>query len=155
MEQLVLSVIAVGYVKWYNHFGKQFESFILHCYVKSLQLCPTLCDPMDYSLPGSSVCGIFQERILEYWTAISSSRGSSRPRDQTRVSYVSCIGRQTLYHQHHLGSPFSFINIHIPKSSDPRYLPKRKENLHPQKDLYLDFSGGPLVKSPPMQGTWV
>jgi len=34
-----------------------------------------------------------------------SSRGSSRPRDQTYVSYVSCIGRQVLYHYHHLGSP--------------------------------------------------
>jgi len=40
------------------------------------QLCPTLCDPMDCSLPGSSVCGIFQARILE-WVAISFSRRSS------------------------------------------------------------------------------
>ena len=56
--------------------------------------CPTLCDPMDYSLPGSSIHGIFQARILE-WVATSSSRGSSRPRDQT---CVSCIGRQILYH---------------------------------------------------------
>ena len=60
--------------------------------VKSFQLCPTLCNPMDYSLPGSSVCGIFQARILE-WVAISFSRGSSWPKDQTHVSYVSCIGR--------------------------------------------------------------
>ena len=36
------------------------------------QLCPTLCDPMDGSLPGSAVHGIFQARILE-WAAISSS----------------------------------------------------------------------------------
>ena len=43
---------------------------------KSLQSCPTLCDPMDYSLPGSSVHGILQARILE-WVAMSSSRGSS------------------------------------------------------------------------------
>ena len=40
----------------------------------------TLCDPMDYSLPGSSVHGIFQARVLE-WVAISFSRGSSQPRD--------------------------------------------------------------------------
>ena len=53
---------------------------------KSLQLCPTLCNPMDYSLPESSVHGIFQARILE-WVAISSPRGSSQPGDQTRVSY--------------------------------------------------------------------
>ena len=56
-----------------------------------LQSCPTLCDPMDCSLPGSSVHGILQARILE-WVAISSYRGSSRSRDRTRVSYVSCIG---------------------------------------------------------------
>ena len=49
------------------------------------QSCPTLCDPMDCSLPGSSVHGIFQAIVLE-WIAISFSRGSSRPRDQTRVS---------------------------------------------------------------------
>ena len=44
------------------------------------QSCPTLCNPMDCSLPGSSVHGILQARILE-WVAISFSRGSSRPRD--------------------------------------------------------------------------
>ena len=52
---------------------------------------------MDGSLPGSSVQGILQARILE-WVAISSSRGSSRPRDQTHVSYISCIGKQILCH---------------------------------------------------------
>ena len=54
---------------------------------------PTLCNPMDYSLPGSSVHGVFQARILE-WVAISS-RASSQPRDQT---CVSCIGRWILCH---------------------------------------------------------
>ena len=49
---------------------------------KSLHLRPTLCKPMDYSPPGSSVHGILQARILE-WVAISSSRGSSQPRNQT------------------------------------------------------------------------
>ena len=47
--------------------------------------CPTLCDPMDCSLPGSSIHKIFQARILE-WVTISFSRGSSQPRDQTWVS---------------------------------------------------------------------
>ena len=61
------------------------------------QLCPILCNPTDCSPPGSSVHGILQARILE-WVAISSSRGSSQPRDQTRVSCASCIGRQILYH---------------------------------------------------------
>ena len=46
------------------------------------QLCPSLCDPIDCSLPGSSVHGVFQARILE-WVAISSSRGSSQPSDRT------------------------------------------------------------------------
>ena len=52
-----------------------------------VQSCPTLCDPMDCSLPGSSVHGILQARVLE-WVAISFSRGSSRPRDQTPVSRI-------------------------------------------------------------------
>ena len=50
--------------------------------------CPTLCDPMDSNLPGSAVHGIFQARILE-WAAISVSRGSSQPRDRTRVSCIA------------------------------------------------------------------
>ena len=52
---------------------------------------------MDGSLPGSSVHGILQARILEEG-AISSSRGSFQPRDGTHVSYISCIGRWILYH---------------------------------------------------------
>ena len=51
------------------------------------QSCPTLCDPMDCSLPDSSLHGILQARVLE-WVAISFSRGSSRPRDRTRVSCI-------------------------------------------------------------------
>ena len=52
---------------------------------------------MDYRPPGSSIHGILQARILE-WVAISSSKGSCWPRDQTRVSCISYIGRQILYH---------------------------------------------------------
>ena len=59
---------------------------------------------MDYSPPGSSSHGIFQARILE-WGAISSSRGSFWPRDGTCFSHISCIGRQILYHEYHLGNP--------------------------------------------------
>ena len=70
---------------------------------KSLQSCLTLCDPMDCSPPGSSVHGIHQAGILE-WVAMPSSRGSSPPRDRTRVSYISYIGRRFLYHWCHLGS---------------------------------------------------
>ena len=52
------------------------------------QSCPTLCDPVDYSLPGSSIHGILQARILER-VAISFSRGSSQSRDRTQVSRIA------------------------------------------------------------------
>ena len=55
-----------------------------------------LCDPVQCSLPGCSVHEILQARILE-WVATPFSWGSSRPRDRTHASYVSCIGRQILY----------------------------------------------------------
>ena len=78
------------------HFHLRFKGFVnkishsLKSESEVAQLCPTLCDPMDCSLPGSSVHGIFQARILE-WVAISFSRGSSRPRDRTRVFCI--VGR--------------------------------------------------------------
>ena len=54
-------------------------------HAKLLQSCLTLHDPMDYSLPGSSVHGIFQARIPE-WVAMLSSKISSQPRDATHIS---------------------------------------------------------------------
>ena len=54
------------------------------------QSCPALCDPMDCSPQGSSVCGNFQARILER-VAVSFSSGSSALRDWTRVSCVTCM----------------------------------------------------------------
>ena len=67
--------------------------------VVSNSLWPTHCN-----LPGSLAHGILQARILE-WAAVTSSGGSSLPRDPTCVSYVSYIGRQILYHLRHRGSP--------------------------------------------------
>ena len=60
--------------------------FTLFCSLLSLraQLCPTLCELMDCSLPGSSVHAILQARILE-WVALSFCKGSSQPRDQTHI----------------------------------------------------------------------
>ena len=52
------------------------------------QSCPTVCDPMDCSPPGSSVHGIFQARVLE-WVAISFSRGSSQPRYRTWIFHIA------------------------------------------------------------------
>ena len=64
------------------------------CEVKESEVAqsrPTLCNPMDCSLPVSSVHGIFQASILE-WVAISSSRESSQPRDRTMVFRI--VGRR-------------------------------------------------------------
>ena len=70
--------------------GTQAFNLIGHMCVhaKSFQLCSILCNPMDHSLPGSSVYGILQARIPE-WVAIPFSRESSKPRDQTRVSCIA------------------------------------------------------------------
>ena len=81
----LLSIVRFIHVDWY-----------VMC-DELLQSCLTLCDTMDYSLPGSSVHGILQARILE-WLAMPSSRGSSQPRDRTWISYILCIGKQVLYH---------------------------------------------------------
>ena len=59
------------------------ELFSLNSQVKATQPCLTLCDPMDYAIHG-----IIQARILE-WVAFPSSRESSQPRDQTRVSHIA------------------------------------------------------------------
>ena len=75
-------------------------------YAKLLQSCPTLQPYGLFTTPcptGFSVHGILQAGILE-WVAMPSSRGSPWPRGRTCVSYVSCIGRQVLYHWCHLGS---------------------------------------------------
>ena len=81
--------------------------------------CLTLCDPVHCNPPGSSVHGISQLKILE-WVAISSSRGSSWPRDRT---HVSCIGRRILYHwitwEIHWGkSSSSYLPCHTFNSSN-------------------------------------
>ena len=73
---------------WYLH-------TMARVYAKSLQSCPTFCDSMDYSPPGSFIHGILQAITLE-WVAMPSSRRSSWPRDWTQVSYISCIGGQVL-----------------------------------------------------------
>ena len=57
-------------------------------YSEVAQSCPTLCNPMDCSLPGSSLLGILQARILE-WVAISFSRGTSWLRDRTHASRIA------------------------------------------------------------------
>ena len=74
----------------------QTQIFIVLVHAKLLQSCPTLCSPVDCSLPNSSVHGILQARIQE-WVAMPSSRGIFPTMDGTCVC-VSCTGRQVLYH---------------------------------------------------------
>ena len=107
-EFWMLVLFHVGFWEWISVlcnwaffiYFRILEPLTFTLYIEALyvctQLCPTLCDPMDCSPPGSSVHGILQARILE-WVAILSSRWSSPSRDQTCISWISCIGRQILY----------------------------------------------------------
>ena len=98
--------------------------------------CLTLCDPMDCSLPGSSVHGIFQARVLE-WAAISFSKESSRPRDWTWVSRIA--GRHfTIWATREAKLSNSQL-----QNKHTRHLGSRAEHCHPkrllQRVLSLDF----------------
>ena len=84
--------------QWFT-VGKNSDSSV-YSFVQS---CPRLCDPMDYSLPSSSVHGIFQARILE-WVAIFCSRGSSWPRVEP-ASLLSPVLVLDSLPLHHLGLP--------------------------------------------------
>ena len=64
-----------------------FPIVMYRCEGEVAQPCPTLCDPVDCSLPGFSIHGILQARILE-WVTISFSRGYSQPRGRTQVSHI-------------------------------------------------------------------
>ena len=84
-KPFIITVIQV-YARTSNAEEAEVEQFCED--LQDAQSCPTLCGPMDCSPPGSSVHGILQARILE-WVAISFSRGSSQPRDQTWVSPIA------------------------------------------------------------------
>ena len=126
-----------------------------HCSVRACsvtELCLTLCNPVDCSPLGSSVHGILQARMLE-WVSMPSSRGSSWPRDGTRVSCVSCTGRWVLYccttwrwplisstSPFPLLAPFSafflvIVNMTVLLSSDDSVFPY----LHPVPNSQGDF----------------
>ena len=93
--------------------------FVMNALCLVAQLCLTLWNPVDGSLPGSSPWGILQARILE-WVALPSFRGFSQPRDRTQVSR-HC--RQILYHLSHQLSPRILEWVAYPfssRSSQPR-----------------------------------
>ena len=76
----------------------------------SLQLCPTLVTPWNVACQAPLSMGFSRQEFWCGFVAISSSRGSSQPRDQTHISYVSCIGRWVLYCSCHLGTYYwSFL----------------------------------------------
>ena len=87
------------------------------------QSCLTPCEPMDCSLPGSSVHGSFQARILEWGVAISYSKGCSQPRNPTRISY----------HLHWQADSLSWRREWLPT---PGFLPGES---HGQRNL-VDYS---------------
>ena len=112
-DQTQVSRIAGGFfTSWATR-----EALCTRKWSEVAQSCPTLWDPMDCSLPGFSVHGIFQARILE-WVAISFSRGSSWPRDQTQVSCIA--GRRfTLWATReappvHKRGPLFFVSTFVP-----------------------------------------
>ena len=82
---------------------------------KLLQLCSTLCDPMDRSPPGSSVHGILQARKLE-WISMPSSRGSSHPRDRTLISMPPVLAGMffTTWEAQVMSSPMQVIPSFLP-----------------------------------------
>ena len=99
-SNLSLTVYYLWTEPWITCVNLSVSPFLQHCSdeeqlracvcVKLLQLCLTLCNPMDCSPPGSSVHGLFQARTLE-WAAMPSSRGSFWPRDGNCISWNSCI----------------------------------------------------------------
>ena len=71
------------------------RDYAAYMYAKLLQSCPTLCDPVDCSQPGSSLQGILQVRMLE-WVSMLSPGNLSNPGIKLAFSFVSCIGKQVL-----------------------------------------------------------
>ena len=103
----------------------------IHVHVQSLQMCPPLWNPVDFSPPGSSVHGILQARILEE-VAMPSSRGSSQPRDPTRVSGITGgfftakpPGKPHIYtHTYiYIGYKYIYIYIHTPIHIGDTHIP--------------------------------
>ena len=95
--------------------------YVQICACSATKLCLTHCDPKNCGMPGSSVCGISQARVLE-WVAISFSRRSSQPSDLICISCVSCIGWWILYHwatREALCSDWSEVAQSCPTLCDP------------------------------------
>ena len=88
---LPISVWFLLYIFSHRFFSEWFQSLCISEVSEVAQSCLTLCNPIDCGLPGSSIHGIFQGRVLG-WVAIAFSTGSSRPRDRTQVPCI--VGRR-------------------------------------------------------------
>ena len=122
-----------------------------HALVWKVKVCPILCDAMNYSPPGSSVHGILQARILG-WVAISFSRGSSQPREWTRVPCIA--GRFfTLWATRGYGAGTGLAVVdnytpYTPTSSDESFSCSTNSPVHGISYLsHLSYSGGCVIAS--------
>ena len=104
-----LPILSMKWLEAASEHRSKIDSLKIYFQSEVTQSCPTLCDPMDCSLLGSSVHGIFQERVPE-WVAISFSRVSSGSRDWTQVSHIVS---KMLYHLSHQGSLYFQIYLQI------------------------------------------
>ena len=109
--------------------GPELTQFECMCSVA--QSCPTVCHPMDCSLPESSVHGIFQARMLE-WVAVFSSRVSSGPRYQTHISYISSFFKKEYKYKFLLLFSYSVVS----NSLQPHGVQQ-----HPSKSCHLCWRG--------------
>ena len=107
----------------------------------SVALVVSLCDPEECSRPGSSVCGIFPARLLE-WVAMPSFKWSSQPRDRTHISWT---GRQILYHWATREAPHT-LNRSLVIAKPPSLLPLHHFSAavfflkHDQVILYVNYT---------------
>ena len=102
---------------------------------------------MDYSLPGSSIHEIFQAKVLQ-WVAISFSRGSSQPKDQTHVSCVSCIAGR-LFTTEPPGNPLFIIQFSSVTQSCPTLCNPMNCSMPglPVRHHLLEFTQTPSIES--------
>ena len=127
-------------INWNRQASRNFHN-VRSCMLSRFSQVQLSVDPMDYSLSGSPVHGILQTRILE-WVAMPSSRGSFGPRDQTRLSCVSGIGRRVLYYECHPEKPLMSDHIATPQADNSLYPSTgfcadsgdsgRKTSIHPK-----------------------
>ena len=116
----------------WGYLGKDTNLYCWCCLVA--QSCPTLSNPRDCSPPHSSIHGILQARTLE-WVTISSSKGSSWPRDGTHVSYVFCIDRRILYHWASLEALLTCTPVSSLPSPPEHSLHRGRSSPHSQSRL--------------------